>query len=654
MSDAALLVVLVIVVSLVGAWVSRRLLDRQVGWIRAIACALVVLLIGLPIVANALDRADVLRDGRVVVSDLAAGSILAVYAGWLLVFVLIAILLLELVWPSGRGIGIVQTLRGAVHRRDRARRYTKMLSIASRHGLAAYRGRRQDSPDDLPAALVGALNEAGPTFVKLGQMLASRDDVLPPALTTALATLQSDSTPLPWSEVRAVIMRELHGPIESFFASVDEEPLAAASVAQVHTASLLDGTAVVIKVQRPNARRQIATDLDIVETVASDLERRTDWARDYQLLPLVREFARSLREELDYRIELGNMQMLRSAIERSGISRVTVPRAYPELSTAQLMVQERASGVPLSRLPEGYLLPDEARAVADDILASVLDQIIARGVFHADPHPGNIVVDDDGRIALIDLGSVGIIEKSLRGLLLQLLAAVSNEDDLAATDIVLMLVTPPESGLDTAALQHDIGVVLTRVAVSAGRDDNLFRLLTDVLRRHRLGMPPALLLAFRALGLLEGTLRGLDPDYDMISRALERSQGLLLATISPASMLMTAQTDLALARERIRRAPRVVGELAASLQRGTLSVGLRAFDTPKERSWVDGIVGQLTTTLVGIALIIGGVMLGVSDSGPMFTDALSLNAFMGTLVALGGALLLVRILRVALRRRALE
>ncbi|SFS13438.1 ubiquinone biosynthesis protein [Microbacterium sp. cf046] len=653
MPDWLLITIVAIVFAFAAAWVVRRLLDVQVGWLRALVTALIVFLLTLPIALWSLGEADVLVDGKIVVSGLVAVSFIALTAGWMFAAVVIAVLALEFLWPSRPFRNPITVVREAIRRRDRTRRYAQIIAIGSRHGLTLYESRRRGGEtDQLPTALVSAMNEAGVTFVKLGQVLSSREDVLPPALIDAFSTLQMDSTPIPWTEAEAAILQQLGRPIDDVFAEIDPVPLAAASVAQVHAARLLTGEEVVVKIQRPRARAEVTTDLDILERLSIEAERRTDWAKDYGARALAEEFARALREELDYRIEAGNTEMLRGAIAATP-SRLRVPKVYAEYSTSQMIVQERATGTPLSRLRVGALPPEEALEIANSMLDAVFDQIAVRGVFHADLHPGNVILDDndEGTVTLIDFGAVGVLESSMRRLLLPMLVAMANDDDIAVTDVALLMCTPPTGApIDSVALQRDIGVILTRVHNSRA-DENVFRLFLDALRRNRMALPPSLLLVFRTLASLEGTLRKLVPDYDMVGRALEVAPGMARTLFSPKGALLTAQTWSSLVLEQVRRMPRRIESVTRSLDEGTLSVRLRSFESDEERNWIDGILGRVTTTVIGITLVVTGIMLGVAEGGPMLTGNVPAFAFLGSVMGLAGMLLLLRSLRTAFRRR---
>lgn len=638
----------------VATWVSRRLLDTPVGWVRSLIFSIIVFALSIPLVLWMLEQSHVYADGKFLVAWPIAATISALILGWVFAVVVVVIVVSEFLVPTRPLRNPILVIRDAIRRRDRARRYAQIVVIASRHGIGLYQNRARGYSDELPEALVGALNEAGVTFVKLGQVLSSREDVLPPQLVKALATLQMDSTPIPWAEAEAAIRHELHRPLEEVFASVDQTPLAAASVAQVHAATLKDGERVVVKIQRPRARAQVTTDLDILERLAADAERRTEWARDYGARALAAEFARALREELDYRVEAANTEMLRGAIERSKSPPLNIPTVHHEISTSRMLVLERADGIPFSRLTPHALPPDDAQKVVDGVVDSVFEQIAVRGVFHADLHAGNLILADDGTVTLIDFGAIGVLERSVRRLLAPLLVAIANDDDVSATDIVLLLCAPMSGGsVEQAVLQHDIGAILTRVA-NAQVGENVFTALIDVLRRHRLAMPPSLLLVFRTLISLEGSLRRLVPGYDMVGRGLSRAPHIALQLASPRAVTLGLQAQSAILAEQMRRLPRRIEGITQALQDGTFQVRVRALESADDRRWLDSILGEVTATVVGVALVATGFFLAVSDVGPEITDGVRAFSFLGSVLGLGGMLLLLRSLSGAFRRRAPE
>ncbi len=641
--------------TILAAWASRRLLDGAVGWMRAVVISLIVFLVASPLAWWSLGAAGVVADGQLAVSTPIALSFVALTLGWLFAAVVVCVVTIEFAWPS-RGWGRpVVILREAFRRRDRAKRYAEILSIATRHGLVLFEhARTGEAARDLPGAIVDAANDAGVTFVKLGQMLSARDDLLPREIVDALATLQTDSAPISWDEAKQVIETELDRPIADVFSLVDPEPLAAASVAQVHAARLIDGQDVVVKIQRPLARRQVVTDVDILERLAVDLERRTDWARDYGVVALVAEFRRALREELDYRIELDNLEMMRAASAASPWQ-VQIPEAYPQYCTERMLVQERVVGTPVSRLRPGDLPEPVATAIADHLVAAALDEVLVRGVFHADLHAGNVFVHVDGGddpacwISFVDFGAVGVLEKSLRRLLAALMLAVANEDDVGATDVVL-LICGYDTGLNKPALQREIGALITRVRyLDTGGD--IFRLLVEALRHHRLAIPPSLLLVLRSLSLLDGTLRRLSEQYNITRSGIQMAGTVTSRARSFREVGMTAEVQFELYMEGARRMGRRLESISRALDDGTFTVKTARFESGKERSWRDGLASQVTVTAVGATFVIAGVLLGVSDTGPVLAGDVPAVSVLGSLLGLGGLLLLLRSLGRSLRNR---
>ena len=344
--------------------------------------------------------------------------------------------------------------------------------------------------------------------------------------------------------------------------------------------------------------------------------------------------------------------MRRSPSRRSAA--LNIPKVYHDLSTARMLVLERADGIPFSRLTPNTLEPEAAHAVVDLVVDSVFEQIAVRGVFHADLHAGNVILADDRTVTLIDFGAVGVLERSVRRLLAPLLVAIANEDDVSATDIVLLLCAPMSGGsVEQTALQHDIGAILTRVAHAPG-DENVFSALIEVLRRYRLAMPPSLLLVFRTLTSLEGTLRRLVPGYDMVGRGLARAPQIALQLSSPRRVALDLQAQSAIVAEQLRRLPRRIEGITQSLQDGTFSVRIRALESVDDRRWVDSIVGEVTATIVGVALVATGFFLAVSDVGPALTEDVRAFSFLGSVLGLGGMLLLLRSLSGAFRRRTID
>jgi ubiquinone biosynthesis protein len=641
------------------AIVARRLLGVPVGWPRTIVVSLIMISVGSGLLtwvgrALHLDLGDQSRDGAAMV------AVYSLAIAWLLVAQVSVLAILEAFAPTGTVPGPLTLLRSLPARRRRAVRYTKILRIAVAHGLGAYLRPAAAGPD-MPASKVArslreALTDGGVTFIKLGQMLSSRPDLLPEAYVAELSRLQSNVPPSPWPRVRALLEQELGRPVEEVFAEIDETPVAAASVAQVHLARLVGGGEVVVKVQRPDARRQTLADLDIVLRLGAWLDRTTTWGRRLGVRALARGFAHSLEEELDYGVELANMRAVSEGVARAGRPRIRVPMAREELSSARVIVMERMRGVPVSAA--GSMLagfsPAERRAMADDLLGVVLHQVVVTGVFHADLHPGNIFVAEDGKLALLDLGAVGRLDRGARTSIGMLLAAVDRQDSLAATDALIDLLDRGDR-LDDRRLERDLGQLILRHGVGASSAGSaalfidLFRLVMD----HGFAVPPQVAAAFRALGALEGSLRLLSPGIDLVAAAREHGRGLVAQSMTPAAAKQTLEAQLATLLPVVQRLPRRLNKITEDIEAGRLTVNVRALADPKDRAFITGLVHQFVMTVLAAGCVIGGIVLLATEHGPRMTDTLALYPFLGYVFLLFGFVLGSRVLVVVFSQHRL-
>ncbi|MBX0300780.1 phosphotransferase [Cryobacterium sp. 1639] len=632
---------------------TRSLLGTNVGWLRTALVAALVFLASWPFAYFVASQARVIgEDGSPQAPLLVVVLFIALAFGWVFAIAIALLVATEALFPTTAS-NPLDAIRAALHRRRRTKRYLQILTLLSRYGIGWILHERPGWPQrgrggrgGTPAALVAAINEAGVTFVKLGQLLSTRRDLLPRSYTVALASLQSSATTLPWPAIRTVIEAEIGAPLNTVFASVDETPLAAASVAQVHTGTLLDGTQVVLKVQRPGAGAQVAADVDIIVRLAQRIENQTSWGRDFGVVNLAEGFARSLRDELDYRIEFSSTEQIGNVVAASGSSDIlVVPRVYAEASSRRLLTMDLIDGVPLNAAAErlDQLWPEERAALADALLDAVLEQVIVTGIFHGDLHPGNLMLRQDGRLGLIDFGNVGVLERSMREGLVTLLLAASADDDIATTDALLLVVNAPTDA-DIAALQRDLGRILTLTRYSRA-EGSIFSAMLDTIREHHLAIPTSLGMAFRTLATLESSLAILDPDFDMVEKALDRVPHYLRRLVTPRSLLGSVQAQGAVLRATARRIPRRLESISSGLADGTFSVRIRAFAEPDDRWWLGSIVIEAVGALIGIAAATLGIVLVVSDTGPELVDGVRLFAFLGATIGLVGFVLLIRSLR---------
>lgn len=656
------LVFTVLTILLLGL-VTRRLLGVPVGWIRTILVSLIVVYGGGAVSRPLGEELGLFTPQGAIEpgQEVLTGTVVCLMAAWGIALGLGILVLLEALIPTGTIPSLTRMIRDLPARRRRGKRYARIVALAVKHGLGGFLSSRarSDLGDDAPQvarSLREAMTEAGVTYVKLGQMIATRPDLVGDAFARELSQLQSDVPAEPWETVRSTLTAELGRPPEEVFAEVDHIPLAAASVGQVHRARLLDGSPAVIKVQRSTARAQVRDDLDIVLRLARWLDRVTEWGHSLDVRTLAEGFATSLTEELDYRTELANMAAVARATEdhRDGIA-VRVPTAYEELSGPRLLVMEEVQGEPVSRARERLdRMPSDQRAdTAGALLGSVLRQVVGTGVFHADLHAGNVFLERDGGLALLDLGSVGRLDVAARAGIGRLLLAVDRGDSIAGTDALLEVLDRGPT-LDDQQLERELGAVISRAA-SIGRagTGGLFSDLLSLVVRHGLSVPPQIAAVFRSLGALEGTLRQIDPQLDLVAASRAAGRELAQERLTPAGLRESAEEQLARMLPMLQRLPRRVDALAESLQRGELSVNVRLLADARDRSFITGLVQQLTMTVLAAACAIAGIMLVVSDGGPLLAPNIPLHPLLGATLFLFAFVLAARALVLVFRHTVL-
>ncbi len=408
---------------------------------------------------------------------------------------------------------------------ERFVRCCHILAIAARLGLAALwwvlPGRR-GSPtrsEVFASSLRAGLERGGVTLVKLGQMLSTQGGKLPPEVLVELAKLRDQVAPVSPEQLARVLRDELGDDQDDLFASFDPTPVAAASVAQVHHARLTSGVEVAVKVQRPGLPEEIALDLYIMARVAQAVEWLSEWARVLALVELVSGFATSLRQELDFQLEAANLRSAgEGAAGRGEDALIAIPGVYQGLCTRRVLVMDWLEGVPLSDAPQAISGSDiNPEKLGHDLLVFLLRQILIDGAFHADPHPGNVLLMTDGRLGLLDFGSVGTISLEIRIALRSLMGSVERWDVDEAMDAFLMLLaTPPE--LDKAELKVAFEAFMDRYLASGiAPRMQLFTALVKLVTTYQLTVSKEVATVFRVLATLDGTLGVLAPGFDMVA-----------------------------------------------------------------------------------------------------------------------------------------
>lgn len=529
-------------------------------------------------------------------------------------------------------------------------RTSKVLRFAMKYrhlGTPVEPGSEVPEPTDGhdPAAFVRDLKELGPAFVKIGQSLSTRADLLPPSYLAALEQLQDDVGPVPFEEIRELIEAELGTRISKAFVRFDPEPLATASLAQVHCALLRDDREVVVKVQRPGIAEAIAADMKILAGLAGAADRWTEQGRRVHFATWLQEVGETLAEELDYCLEAENLQLFREQLaEFEGI---LVPVHVPDLSSRRVLTMERVHGSKVSQAIEFRRMEQPLGELAEEVLHAYLEQIFMNGLVHADPHPGNVLLTRDNRIGLIDLGMVVRLNPRMRdGLLKLLFAAVEGDGDQVATQCI-------EIGerlelYDDNQWRRRCGRLIGRYAGASSRSEPEGQLLMELTRvsiECGLRPPPEIALLGKTLLNLDSVARLLDPDIDVRGIVRTRMRKILpsrlMSMLSPSNAAEQAY-EMA---ELLRDVPRHARTLLNTLAENRFSVRVSGLEESRLLENLQKIANRISAGVVTAAMIIGAALVLRIEAGPTVLGypALALVLFLGAIVL--GAVLVISALR---------
>ena len=543
-------------------------------------------------------------------------------------------------------------------------RYQKILRILFKYGFADVLDRmpferylesglqrisrtpkRQIERHSRPQRLRMALEELGPTFIKFGQMLSTRSDLIPAEYLSELALLQDQVPPFDFEDVRRTIRSELGAAPEALFDHIDPEPLAAASIGQVHGARLPDGEEVVLKVQRPGIEEEIATDLEILAHLAEILENHVEEAADHRPTLVVEEFARTISREIDYTVEAANLG--RFARQFEGNPHVYVPRLHPDRCSERVLTMERVRGVKATDLEGLRRAGLDPRLVARRGADLILEQIFVHGFFHADPHPGNIWILPGDVICFLDFGMMGRLSHRDQEHFTDLVLAILGGDERKIVEYVLEMTT---SGgpVDRDRLQRDLSDFLDRYLhlplkeLHAGR---ILQELLDLAGRYQLHLKPNYYLMFKALAAVEGMALVLDPDLEFIALAEPFMRRIRLRRYQPhhlAREMARAGEEYA---ELFRELPHELRILLAQLREGHLKIDFEHHGLHPLRQGMARSSNRIAFAIVLAAQIVGSSLVVLSDIPPKW-HGIPIIGLSGFLVAgLMGFWLLLSILR---------
>jgi len=514
-------------------------------------------------------------------------------------------------------------------------------------GLRKISRKRREAVDTLtgPERFRLALEELGPTFVKLGQVLSTRPDLIPLTFIEELTKLQDEVPPFPYSEVREIIQAETGKFPEELFESFDEKPLAAASIGQVHRARLKNGSEVVVKVQRPRIKKTIEIDLEIMLHLAGLMERHLEELQVIQPSRIVEEFARTLEEEIDYTVELSHIERFAKQFEKDDT--IQVPRVYRELSTERILAMENIHGIKGSDLEAlkrgGYDLPLLAERGAD----LIMKQIFVHGFFHGDPHPGNIFFLPENIICYVDFGMMGRIGRSEREDFADMLMAVVQRNDKKMVEAMLKL-TEYDIEPDREKLELQMGNFIDRYLYLPLKDLRLGRLLQQLLElvtENRLTIKANFFLMMKALSQVESLGVELNPDFEIITRAKPFVQRVQMARLNPkriAEELFESGSELV---SLLKDIPGEVRSILEQTRNGKLKIIFQHRGLDRILTTLDRSSNRVAFAIVLAALIIGSSLIVLSGIPPKWGDV-PIIGLVGFLVAgMMGFWLLITIIR---------
>ena len=477
--------------------------------------------------------------------------------------------------------------------------------------------RVDDAPSEAgtPEQFVSDLEALGPTFVKIGQALSTRPDMVPPAYLEALERMQDDVAPFPFPQVREVVEQTLEVRLTKAFVEFDEVPLGCASLAQVHRAVLRDGREVAVKVQRPDIAPQIRGDLDAIRTLARRADSHTRMGREMHFADWVQEFRRALLGELDYRMEAENLE--RFGHHLRDYPELFVPSPLWDLCGDKVLTMELVHGRKVTDLSGLRRTEEHMDDLARALLRGYLDQVFVHGEIHADPHPGNLLVTDDGRLALFDLGMIAHVPPRMRERLLKLLfAAVDGRGEAVANETIAMG-TRLET-FEAGRYQREVGQMVARYAAHAsGTTVSEGRLMLDLVRLGAscgLRTPPELSLLGKTLLTLERVADALAPDLDVREVVEGHLDGVMRGRLRKALSPSNIATELMEVQGLLRDAPRKVSDLLSLLADNRFKVQVGGLDKLMES--LQKIANRIAAGLITAALIVGAALMMRIDTGP--------------------------------------
>jgi ubiquinone biosynthesis protein len=525
-------------------------------------------------------------------------------------------------------------------RRQNLARLGEIAQVAARHGFGYVFGRGEAEPADLNGGgrnrgrrLREMLDELGPTFVKFGQLLSTRPDIVPPDILAELRGLQDDAHPEPFERVRGVIETELGLTIEQVFLEFDETPIAAASIGQVHRALLPGGQEVVVKVQRPDAERQLAADIQLLHQVARVARERIRKLQFIDLVGTVEEFSRTVRRELDYGVEARNAEVFRRNF--AGDDSVSVPKIYWRYTTARVLTMERVEGVPLGQIDLSTWSSEDRRKLGHRLTETWMQMVFVHGFFHADPHPANILVRGPDALSLVDFGMTEQLTTRDREAAVRLLVDILNQDaERLPRRLRALGVRYPRQMEEE--LGDRLGVILQRYSASAIGEIDASEVLREIFQtiyRMDIVLPARWVMLDKTLATLSGVALAVYPDLNVFEVARPYAVRMAAQRLRPDHVADRLRVDVGRYAEAFLEYPFQLSELLDEFKDGEIEITVRPEGFAEAVDKVQASANRLVLALVASALIMGSAIIAVFARSADLAGV-ALIAVPGALIAL--------------------
>ena len=505
--------------------------------------------------------------------------------------------------------------------------FDKFLGQTTRNKISPFRSDADNKEllkEDFPERLRLMLQELGTTFIKFGQLLASRPDLVGEKISEELSQLHDDNPPVSYEDIKEMIETELGGNIEGLFAEFSKTALATASIAQVHEAKLPTGERVAVKVQKPNVAEIVETDLSIMKFIANESDRFNTSLKHLNLPAVLHEFDKSIHKEMDFDNELMNIKHLNDNFIYN--DKIIVPITYPDYSTEKVLTMEYVDGIKLSEVIAGNDPKYNKVLIADRIVRSYFQQLFIDGFFHADPHPGNIFVTEDNAICYIDFGMMGSLDEDFRQDLAELMIYFSDRNiDGLINQLIRMDILNEKT--DINILKSDLNDLFAKYyGVELSRFNGIIEDLLFLMQKFDVRLPNEFVLMARGLSMVENTGLRLDPDIDVVALLKPFARKLMVQRYNPLKMASNAKNSFFAFEHVLRALPSLISKTIYKVEEGEVTVNI-------EVKHISEIANQLSLAIIIAALLIGSSLVMLIDVGPRFYE-MPVLGFVGFTISL--------------------